>query len=352
MDRQLIARMRDHELTQKVGEEIASELLGVLARKGIKEMRHEGMAIIQDENAYRVECRCEPTVAEAFGLATPFEVIVLVMASRWDIEMEAALERILTKYGVVTPPDLLSISDEVRRKLAVFRHAVRFIVDNGGEPKPVVNEAPQVPAVVEQALEGELVEEEEEEKSDEHWKGIRVAKANDVEYTKIEELLKGATVTQIVLYPSDSDEKAICFPDRMASADGKVLQPDLKSITFDRLLFVMSDGTNAMFQHHQDCCENVFIEDIEGDLMDLIGRPLIIAEQASHSPSTDGVELPKDYYGSETWTFYRFGGLKGMVVIRWMGSSNGYYGESVSCDVSNGGKRENSLGHEAEGSDE
>ncbi|MCO6704763.1 hypothetical protein [Streptomyces sp. CHB9.2] len=350
MDEQLIKRMQDNELLVQIGQEICAELLGVLARKGIKEMRHEGMAVIQENDSYRIECHCEPTVAEAFGLKTPFEVVVLVMASRWDLEMEAALERILTKYGVVTPNDLLAIPDEVRRKLAVFRHAVRTIAEQGGEPKPVVNEAPPEPAVPAVApLEGELLEDEEEKSSD-HYEALRRTKGNEVEYEKIEELLKGAVVSQVVLYPDDSDEKPVCYPDRqVATIDGVPVERNLEDVTFDRLMFVMSDGTTAMFQHDQDCCERVYIEDIEGDFMDLIGRPLIIAEAASYKPDSDGPECERE---SETWTFYRFGGLKGMVVVRWMGTSNGYYGEHVSCHTSKGGKRENALGYEAEGTDE
>lgn len=97
----------------------------------------------------------------------------------------------------------------------------------------------------------------------------------------------------------------------------------------DKLVFTCDDGTVFMQLHYQDCCEQVSIESIVGDLEDLIGSPILIAED-----STNREENPPDipgpkYQESFTWTFYKLATTKGYVDIRWYGESNGYYSEDV-----------------------
>ena len=48
----------------------------------------------------------------------------------------------------------------------------------------------------------------------------------------------------------------------------------------EELVFERADKTKVVFWHEQDCCESVFIEDICGELSDLIGYPLLVAEDA------------------------------------------------------------------------
>ncbi|MNJ49131.1 hypothetical protein D3C77_443480 [compost metagenome] len=93
----------------------------------------------------------------------------------------------------------------------------------------------------------------------------------------------------------------------------------------DEIIFEFSDGSKYKMYHYQSCCESVTIEDIDGDLSDIVGFPLTTAEEAycGSDPGDDD---------SHTWSFYRLGTERAMIVIRWYGTSNGYYSESVDID--------------------
>lgn len=78
--------------------------------------------------------------------------------------------------------------------------------------------------------------------------------------------------------------------------------------------------------HEQDCCENVTIEDICGDIDFLVGNPLTMAEDISN---TMGIPAVDKWVDSCTWTWYKFATVRGYVTIRWYGESNGYYSERV-----------------------
>lgn len=117
---------------------------------------------------------------------------------------------------------------------------------------------------------------------------------------------------------------------------GKTLT-DVKVIGKEEIHFY-ADHERYILTHFQDCCENVYIESIIGDLNELIGSPITLAEEVSNNYySNDHAKLLHALMGplpgsdeSYTWTFYKLATVKGYVDIRWYGTSNGYYSESVS----------------------
>lgn len=104
---------------------------------------------------------------------------------------------------------------------------------------------------------------------------------------------------------------------------GKTLKR-VENIGNKTIVFETIDGERYEMLHEQDCCESVSVEDICGDLEDLIGSPVIRASEDSNS---DNPRSGDDE--SFTWTFYNIATAKGHVTIRWYGTSNGYYSERV-----------------------
>lgn len=131
---------------------------------------------------------------------------------------------------------------------------------------------------------------------------------------------------------------------RFESLLGKTLVSVVNSE--EEVKFVTDDGDIYVQYHDQDCCETVSVDDVIGDLEDLIGSPIIQAEVVSQSGESEygpsysnpkivsnwpeGIEVPDYVNDSFTWTFYKLATIKGSVTIRWFGSSNGYYSEEVS----------------------
>lgn len=92
----------------------------------------------------------------------------------------------------------------------------------------------------------------------------------------------------------------------------------------DTIRFQFSDA-DVLFYHHQNCCESVVIDDINGNFEDMVGDMLLLAEERVSDDETISE--------SGTWTFYTFRSLRASVDVKWYGTSNGYYSERVDIDV-------------------
>jgi len=73
---------------------------------------------------------------------------------------------------------------------------------------------------------------------------------------------------------------------------------------------------------------DVWLEDVCGDLSDVMDSPILFAEEVSN----------KDTLTDKTWTFYKLSTIKGSVTLRFCGRSNGYYCERLSVYITNKGE--------------
>lgn len=101
----------------------------------------------------------------------------------------------------------------------------------------------------------------------------------------------------------------------------------------EHVKFCLANGAIYDMIHEQECCESLWIADVCGDVADLIGSEILLAEDVSNDSKFDedlkeencGIDV--DDCDSYTWTFYKLSTIKGSVTIRWFGQSNGWYCE-------------------------
>jgi len=149
--------------------------------------------------------------------------------------------------------------------------------------------------------------------------------------------------------------KSVSFNELKGKTISKILNLEVGRGYDELIEFECTDGSRFGMKYDPDCCASCSIEDIIGDVKDLIGKPILMAEEVSNSePDSAALDARKaeyekekteagdswwcdsfeDFvrsrYESETWTFYKLSTIKGSVTIRWYGESNGYYSESAS----------------------
>ena len=82
----------------------------------------------------------------------------------------------------------------------------------------------------------------------------------------------------------------------------------------DYLTFECTDGSVYVMLHEQDCCESVSIEDVCGEVKDLLNEPITLAEDVSNYVQREKLD---EYDESFTWTYYKLATRKGYVTRRW-----------------------------------
>jgi len=105
---------------------------------------------------------------------------------------------------------------------------------------------------------------------------------------------------------------------------GNILSAIEVDLVTNEILFKTLYGQTFIMYHEQGCFEEVVIEDICGDLDNLLFEPIFVAEER-----TSESEAKADIENSATCTFYELATIKGSVTIRWYGESNGYYSETA-----------------------
>ena len=89
-----------------------------------------------------------------------------------------------------------------------------------------------------------------------------------------------------------------------------------------RVFFYMLDLVYEL-RHFQECCEDVELVDICGDVSDF--ENAIIHRAECNTRERNNGEL--------TYSFYRLDSDKGSLVLRWTGTSNGCYSQEVDFGV-------------------
>ena len=96
----------------------------------------------------------------------------------------------------------------------------------------------------------------------------------------------------------------------------------ITGIYYDEDYFqIRTDDCVYAFYHEQDCCESVYLTQVDGISDKIIGSRIVIAEVVTDEKDTE--------YGHVTWSFYKISTNKGAIDFRWQGESDGGYSEIV-----------------------
>lgn len=92
-----------------------------------------------------------------------------------------------------------------------------------------------------------------------------------------------------------------------------------------RVVIFTKEGPIYRMDHQQDCCETVLCTEIEGEIEQILNSPVTntkeIIEHDEEGKLSD--------YESLTLTDFLIETESARLLIKWLGTSNGYYSESV-----------------------
>jgi len=107
---------------------------------------------------------------------------------------------------------------------------------------------------------------------------------------------------------------------------GKTIRSVLGLKKHSKEVVITVEGNQELVMNHFQCCyESVLVSQIDGDINDIIGETVTMAEESIVTGS-DG----PDYHW--TATFYKLATRKGYLTFTWNGQSNGYYSERVDLE--------------------
>lgn len=81
----------------------------------------------------------------------------------------------------------------------------------------------------------------------------------------------------------------------------------------EELVFITDSGEKYVLHEHNDECDDdePSMLDVCGDLKDLVGSPILLADETGH--------------GGFEYDYHKFATIKGYVDICWRGANDGYY---------------------------
>jgi len=96
-------------------------------------------------------------------------------------------------------------------------------------------------------------------------------------------------------------------------------------------LKIVTDKYKYYLYHEQDCCENVRLVDVIGDVDNILNEEIIFAEEDGGANDPDWYS--DNYNDSHTWTKFVLATKNANVEFWFLGESNGYYSEHISIKV-------------------